>query len=316
MWIFLNEQHIEQARSVNLLEYLHQYESENIKHMGGNHYQLRDHDSLKITAPDGKWFWFSRGFGGHTALDYLIKVRDIPFGEAVSTLCGKDMRPDDSLNLKAVKPQEKNPFILPKAAKYPQQVIRYLQDRGIHPDLIRYALDNKLIYQSKRHKNLVFIGYDEKKQARFAAERGTVGNFKADVSGSDKTYSFHIPSSDPDCKTLAVFESPIDALSHATLQHMKNISWDGYRLSLGGTSEKALVAFLDRHPQINNILLCLDSDEPGRIASEKLQTLLGKNPKYEVKSYPPSFGKDYNENLQIRLKNERQKVAPVNHSSR
>lgn len=55
--------------------------------MGGNHYQLRDHDSLKITAPDGKWFWFSRGFGGHTALDYLIKVRDIPFGEAVSTLC-------------------------------------------------------------------------------------------------------------------------------------------------------------------------------------------------------------------------------------
>jgi len=44
-------------------------------------YCLRSHDSLKIS--NGKWHWFSRGIGGRSALDYLIKVEGIPFMDAV-----------------------------------------------------------------------------------------------------------------------------------------------------------------------------------------------------------------------------------------
>jgi hypothetical protein len=42
---------------------------------------------------------------------------------------------------------------------------------------------------------------------------------------------------------VAVFEAPIDALSHATLQELEGWKWNGYRLSLGGTSHVALTSF-------------------------------------------------------------------------
>ena len=54
---------------------------------------------------------------------------------------------------------------------------------------------------------------------------------------------------------MAVFEAPIDALSHATLQELEGWKWDGYRLSLGGTSHVALMAFLKRHPEIRRVNL-------------------------------------------------------------
>ena len=52
-------------------------------------YRTVDHDSLKIS--NGKWFWWSQGFGGYSALDYLIKVRNYSFMEAVEILTGKEL---------------------------------------------------------------------------------------------------------------------------------------------------------------------------------------------------------------------------------
>lgn len=41
----------------------------------------------KITLPrTGKWMWWSRGIGGRSALDYLIKVRGYDFVQAVQTI--------------------------------------------------------------------------------------------------------------------------------------------------------------------------------------------------------------------------------------
>ena len=54
--------------------------------IGGSTYCTREHDSLKIS--NGKWCWFSRGIGGYSALDYLIKVKEMPFTQAVETIMG------------------------------------------------------------------------------------------------------------------------------------------------------------------------------------------------------------------------------------
>ena len=40
-----------------------------------NVYCTAEHDSLKIS--NGKWYWWSRGFGGYSALDYFIKVNQL-----------------------------------------------------------------------------------------------------------------------------------------------------------------------------------------------------------------------------------------------
>ena len=68
---------VAEARKVDLLTYMKQCEPHELVHLGNGNYCTRAHDSLKIS--NGKWFWFSRGFGGHTALDYLIKVKQLPF---------------------------------------------------------------------------------------------------------------------------------------------------------------------------------------------------------------------------------------------
>lgn len=78
---------IEQARQMDLLSYLQAYEPNNLQRVAGNVYCTREHDSLKIS--NGKWYWWSRGFGGVSALDYLIKVKEYSFMEAVEALTGR-----------------------------------------------------------------------------------------------------------------------------------------------------------------------------------------------------------------------------------
>ena len=85
---YYNEEQIIKARSIDLLTYLQTYEPTELVHVRGNTYCTRDHDSLKIS--NGKWMWWSRGFGGNSALDYLIKVKCMPFMDAMKVLTRGD----------------------------------------------------------------------------------------------------------------------------------------------------------------------------------------------------------------------------------
>ena len=81
---YYTEEQILKARSIDLLTYLQTYEPTELVHVRGNTYCTRDHDSLKIS--NGKWMWWSRGFGGSSALDYLIKVKGLQFMDAMQIL--------------------------------------------------------------------------------------------------------------------------------------------------------------------------------------------------------------------------------------
>ena len=74
---------LERVRQIDLLSYLREFEPSNLVKVKGtsNVYCTAEHDSLKIS--NGKWYWWSRGFGGYSALDYLIKVKEYDFVEAV-----------------------------------------------------------------------------------------------------------------------------------------------------------------------------------------------------------------------------------------
>ena len=84
---YVTREMIDRAKEMDLLTYLQTYEPQELVHFGGSTYCTREHDSLKIS--NGKWCWFSRGIGGRTALDYLIKVKEIPFTEAVERIVGR-----------------------------------------------------------------------------------------------------------------------------------------------------------------------------------------------------------------------------------
>ena len=87
---YYTQEQIEKAREMDLLTYLQNYEPQELVHVTGKTYCTREHDSLKIS--NGKWMWWSRGFGGTSALDYLIKVRGDPFTKAMEKILGQEAR--------------------------------------------------------------------------------------------------------------------------------------------------------------------------------------------------------------------------------
>ena len=88
-YVRVDPDELERIRQIDLLTYLREFEPGNLQKVKGttNVYCTVDHDSLKIS--NGKWFWWSQGIGGYSALDYLIKVRDYSY-EWGSSLVDKD----------------------------------------------------------------------------------------------------------------------------------------------------------------------------------------------------------------------------------
>lgn len=77
---------VARAKEMDLLTCLKNYEPGELVHFSDSTYCTREHDSLKIS--NGKWCGFSRDIGGRTALDYLIKVKELSFIEAVEQIVG------------------------------------------------------------------------------------------------------------------------------------------------------------------------------------------------------------------------------------
>ena len=305
---------IEQARQIDLLSYLQRYEPGNLKRVAGNVYCTREHDSLKIS--NGKWYWWSRGFGGFSALDYLMKVREFSFVEAVQTLTGDmgDWKPPPP----AVKKDEPKVLLLPPRNKDSDRVLQYLFGRGIDYAIVQDCIADGTIYESADYHNAVFIGKDESGTPKYAACRGTMGSFKRDASGSDKRYSFRLLAREP-TSTVHLFEAAIDVLSYATYLKCEGKDYKAANLlSLSGVYQPkkelaesripiALTTFLNAHPQIKTIYLHLDNDKAGRLCTAALQELLQKD--YKIVDAPPPVGKDVNDFLMSYLGIARQKPS-------
>ena len=148
---------------MDLLTYLRLYEPENLVHVGANVYSTREHDSLKIS--NGKWYQWSTGIGGISALDYLIKVQGMDFVSAVSKILRYSplAEPAGPTPAKRQKPV----FTLPALYENNDRVRTYLTGRGLSMDLLRMCIDAGLIYEDMRH-NCVFVGFDRKKVPRYA----------------------------------------------------------------------------------------------------------------------------------------------------
>lgn len=259
------------------------------------------HDSLKIS--NGGWYWWSRGVGGSSALDYLTTVRRLSLPDAVQRILSAGGVPLAEPPRRKARPTKS--FSLPPRHADNRRVFSYLRGRGIDPEIINHCIKHGLLYESAQHHNCVFVGFAGDRPA-YAMQRGTLQDkrFVGEVVGSDKRYSFAVPMTPGDSPTLCVFESAIDALSYLTLLKQRGRDWrKANTLSLGGVGKEdqqlppALSRYLKAAPYITRIVLCLDNDEPGRKAAAVLKKLLRG---YEVIDSPPVRGKDYNDLLRYR----------------
>lgn len=120
---YINPDIIIEARQMDLLTYLRNYEPHELVKFSGNTYTTRTHDSLKIS--NGKWMWWSRGIGGRNALDYLIKVKGLGFLEAVETIVGHTAV--QAPIYEKPQPENKNkPLLLPDKCASNKVITEYL----------------------------------------------------------------------------------------------------------------------------------------------------------------------------------------------
>ena len=301
-WIaipLLSEEQILQARSVDVLDYLQTHEPYSIRKSGVGEHCLKEHDSFKMS--NGKWFWHSQGFGGHSALDFLIKVRGVSFVDAVQSLTDGvhlSQYNEKSVQKAEQQPKPSKPFNLPMPNKNNDRVIAYLRGRGISKELINRCINAGILYECAKHR-CVFVGKDGD-IPKFACERGTTDDWRKDVSGSNKRFGFTLPPENPNSTTLAVFESTVDSMAHHCIHDIGQTGWDGHRLSLGGVSSLALISFLERNPNITNIQLCLDNDKAGKEATSRIIKELLSDKRFshmKITVAPPPIGKDYADTL-------------------
>jgi len=282
-----------QARTADVLAFLEKYNGFTFTHRGGE-YRCKQHPSLAVKADRLSWFWHSKSIGGYGILDYLVKVENMPFREAVEVVTGATPA--------TAKPrQETEPpktLILPEKTSFSGWLYDYLcNKRGIDVNIVNTLIQKEKLYEDKRG-NVIFVGHDEQGVARFASLRGTHGDYRGDCLGSDKRYGFNAvfaPS-----ERLYLFESAIDLMSHATLVNAvanDTEAWKQHsRLSLAGTSDTAIPFFLNTHKEVKELVFCLDNDQAGQEAADVLVR------KYAYKGYTVvnelPKRKDFNEDLQ------------------
>lgn len=307
---YIQPEVIAEARKIDLFSYLKATNPNELVKCNGNEYCTRTHDSLKIS--NGKWFWWSRGIGGVSALDYLVKVCGVDFVMAVESITGKAVEIPSVFVPKTKKIYDQ--VYLPRYNFSCNQAKKYLLARGIDEAIIDECIGRKMIAENLKNGAVMFLGYDEKGTLKHCCSRATDGSSgKKDMAGSDKRYAFRLATNEEN-HTVRVFESAIDLMSYATMlkdlgkdYHMENlISLSGIYLPKKQIEETKMPMpiehYLVTHPNTKRICLYLDKDFAGQRGAEALQIILGE--KYEVRYLPPPDGKDYNDYLTMKKKNQ------------
>ena len=296
---FTEEQKV-MANFVDLEQFL-RMRGEKLERVGREHKLIYydgsgKHDS--ITLRGSTWFDHKNQVGGG-AIKFMQEFYDMDFQTAVHELLGQTITPLSYAPSKAVVHEEKTKeFKLPEANSNMHRVFAYLiKQRFINPEIISFFAKQHTLYEDKQHHNAVFVGLDENGVPRQASKRSTNSfgkTFRITCEGSDTRYSF---SHFGKLEKLFVFEAPIDMLSYLTL-HPENWQQHSY-IAMNGVYENAVLTALKNHSNLSEIILCVDNDEGGIEAVDRLRDILNENGYSNVKRLAPPY-KDWNEVLKAK----------------
>ena len=288
------------ANSVDLAEYL-RVRGEKLERVGREHKLIYydssgKHDSITIRG--SKWFDHKNQTGGG-AIKFMQEFYGMDFQTAVQELLGRSISPLSNSPPKADKQEQKTrDFKLPEANSNMHRVYAYLiKQRFISAEIITHFAKQHTLYEDKTHHNTVFVGLNEKgepKQAHKRSSNSVGSTFRITCSGSDTRYSFAHFGED---ERLYVFEAPIDMLSFLTL-YPKEWQKHSY-IAMNGVYENAVLTALKNHSNLSEVILCVDNDEGGIEAVDRLRDILNENGYSNVKRLAPPY-KDWNEVLKAK----------------
>ena len=268
MYIHFTEAQKLAARETDLVAFL-QCRGEELKR-SGSEYEWRD-GAQKVTIRGNVWFHQYERVGGD-AIDFVRRFYGMDYPQAVELLLDGCSGFENPTQHTAIQQKQTKEFILPRKNNTMRRVYAYLlQQRGIDREVLDAFVRKKMIYESAEHHNAVFVGYDQNGTPRHAHKRGTnsQSSYKGNQDGSRPEFSFHwCGQSD----RLYFFEAPIDLLSFISLN---KTNWQDHSYAAAcGVSDHVLWQMMRDHPDIKHVCLCMDNDEAGQAANQRIAAKL------------------------------------------
>ena len=128
--------------------------------------------------------------------------------------------------------------------------------------------------------------------------------FRLNVEGSNPAYSFHWNGINRSCY---VFEAPVDLLSYISL-NPEGWQQNSY-IALCGVGSQAMLKQLELRPELQEVFLCLDNDQAGQTASERLAIQLEQLGKTVYRLVPQM--KDWSDDLREEISLQQQEGGMV-----
>ena len=259
----------------------------------GREWEWKFHDE-RVTIRGNVWYDQYTQKGGD-AVDFFRYFYGEPEEQTAAMLLNRGVTDLEKLPARSppVKKEEPKELEIPEAHKDMRRVFAYLLNRrGIDRDVLYAFVRKGMVYESADYHNAVFVGFDGDDIPRHAHKRGTgsESNYKGNVSGSQPEYSFHWHGQS---ERLYLFEAPIDLLSFISMNKNR---WQRHSYAACcGVADHVLWQMMKDNPHIEYVYLCLDNDEPGQQAAERI---IGKLVEKGIPSeiLTPTL-KDWNEDL-------------------
>lgn len=286
-----SDQQKAQAHQTDIVSLL-KSQGETVK-KSGSEYEWKD-GSRKVTIRGNLWYHQYDRVGGD-AINFVRRFYNKNYPEAVEFLLGGC---DGTLVTAPPIEKEKKPFELPPKNDNMRRAFAYLTiTRGIDKDIVQAFADKKMIYESEKHHNVVFVGYDKNGVARHAHKRGTgqTSTYRGNAESCIPEYSFHWTGTS---RYLCLFEAPIDMLSFISM-HKGNWKSHSYAASCS-VSDRVLFQCMKDNPHIEKVYICFDNDEPGQSAAYRISRKLSEIGIQSEILVP--IHKDWNEDLTLSLK--------------
>jgi len=269
---------IDILRTIDLYEFIKDFDPYGWESIGTNQIKGVKHDSCIITKAKG-WSWFSRGLFSKNSIDFLMRYYELDFLSAVKVLSEHFSLKRITYNHNVITvDNHKKEFSLPTISTNPwRELYAYLcYKRLISKHIIDVLVTEQLLYQTADYyPNICFINQDKK---HWELSGTGLTRYKRI---SDGNQYWLLPFSLTKCY---VSESAIDAISLYELLNDKTASY----ISVGGSlSRTKLIKKIIT--EFDEVILAIDNDEAGNKTANMFPLLKRILP----------YSKDFNEDLVI-----------------
>ena len=280
----LSQNQIDSANHTDLAEFLSSRGIQLKKQ--SNQYVWEDQN---VWIHGSEWYSHYEQTGGH-AVGFVMKYLGRTFPEAVKELNGDY----SSIEFTPRQSKEQHNLQPPKRSENTYRMFLYLRNkRCISPEIINAFVKLGLLYEDDQYHCCIFVGRDDNGNIGHCHKRSTLSNFKQTLEGSKAEYAFHYNGYDD---TIYAFEAPVDMLAYIS---MHPDSWKRHSyVALCSVSDKALKHQLEMNPALRKIVLCLDNDEAGQSAIERIREALYQKGYTDIQVEVP-LNKDWDEDLQV-----------------